>query len=77
VGQETYAVVDKVRDVSLVGGVHRVDVLYVVEVKQVCGAFPLLCLICRDDLQEGGPWRELTGVKLFVARYTRVANEPS
>ena len=49
--------VDKVGDVSLVGGVHRVDVLHVVQVEQVRGALPvvqvapLLRLVRRDDLR--------------------------
>ena len=52
--------VDKVRDVPLVGGVHRVDVFYVVQVKQVRGALPvvqvppLLRLVRRDDLTGEG-----------------------
>ena len=52
--------VDKVRDVPLVGGVHRVDVFYVVQVEQVRGALPvvqvppLLRLVRRDDLTGEG-----------------------
>lgn len=49
--------VDKVRDVSLVGCVYGIDVLHVVQVKQVCGALavvhmtPPLCFVRRDDLE--------------------------
>ena len=61
--------VDKVRDVPLVGGVHGVDVFYVVQVKQVGGALPvvqvppLLRLVRRDDLRHTveGDGGELTG----------------
>ena len=59
-GRETHTVVDKVRDVPLVGGVHRVDIFYVVQVEQVRGALPvvqvppLLRLVRRDDLTGEG-----------------------
>lgn len=49
--------VDKVGDVSLVSRVHRVDVFYVVQVKEVGGALavvhvaPPLGLVCGDDLK--------------------------
>ena len=58
--RETHTVVDKVRDVPLVGGVHRVYVFYVVQVEQVRGALPvvqvppLLRLVRRDDLTGEG-----------------------
>lgn len=50
--------VDEVGDVALVGCVHRVNVLHVVQVEQVGGALavvdvtPPLRFVCGDDLED-------------------------
>lgn len=52
----THAVVDEVRDVAVVGGIHGVDVLHVVQVEEVRGSLPVvhlpaaLRLLRGDDL---------------------------